>query len=139
MQYLVARTTPVVEDPTNLAGVQKENKKSVLWQSLLKLLKRARHARKQALQAHHELSHMPFTLDSGYDMTSVTQVEGHKQPPHGEGLLGDPFLGSGTDFVDEMSGEQLDTWVQSFQPDLFYWQESMDFQMNTLMGALSWW
>ncbi|KAF2475444.1 uncharacterized protein BDR25DRAFT_301108 [Lindgomyces ingoldianus] len=131
------------EDAGSLPGAQKE-KKSAILQPLLKLVKRARHARKQALEASQgsrgELSDAPSTFDSGYENTGLNPVEEHTQSaPHEDGLLGDPFLFSGTEFGDEMNWEQLDTWIQSFQPELSSQQESMDFQTHSHTGVLSWW
>jgi len=121
-------------------GMQKQNAKSVLWQPLLRLLKRARLVRKQALQGHEGLSDGSFAFDSGCEVSSETLTEDDDPPLlHQDGLLGDPFLGSALDFGEEMSWEQFDTLLHDFQTDICYEQESIDYQGNNLTGALSLW
>jgi hypothetical protein len=118
------------EVATSPASASKENTKSALWQPLQKLHKRAQQARIQALQIQ----------DPGSKPTTAAPVEEPLQGmPHGEALLIDPFLGSEMDFSQEMSWEQLDGWVKDFQPELFYQDDNMDFQTQTLTRDLSWW
>ena len=107
---------------TNAGTTTKRNqtRSSPLWEPMSKL-KRALDARNRILRAESLSSDTFSSDDSGYSSTTTTPIveEEPIQPAlDGEALLGDPFLSSNGDIIEDMSWEQLDAWLESFQPDL---------------------
>lgn len=123
------------ETAADAYGIQAKPRcrQNVLWQPLLRILKRARQARKQALTPPESLD-TPPALKPGTEARHMTPTE---QLPS-EGLLSDPFCGQILDFGEEMSWEQLDTWALSLQNGS-YQQGRVDYLTNDDIAPLNWW
>ncbi|KAF4632820.1 hypothetical protein G7Y89_g5305 [Cudoniella acicularis] len=127
---------------TRTDGVQ-EIEKSMLWQPLQKLLKRACHVREQAaLKAQSEESINALTHDSGYDSYDTNSIPTEDIiQTWDEKSSGDPFLGSMPDLGSEMNWEKWDdlVYAKSFQANLLQEQVDMNYGGNDPTLTLSWW
>ena len=117
-----------------------EIEKTVLWEALQRLLKKARQVREQAsLQAQANELNGPPTDDSGYDSHGVASVPTQDaiQTSDSQSTLSDPFLGSMPHLGEEMDWEAWDGLVQNFQSGL-YPAEGPSGQMDFWGEAPSW-
>ncbi|KAJ4298242.1 hypothetical protein N0V90_006141 [Kalmusia sp. IMI 367209] len=133
---------------SGLAEILIAARKNHLWEAVLRLLKKVRYERAQALQSKEEAYNTPSTLNSISDInTNSTGLTEQLMDPcpaeyvtvqNLDGMLGDPFLGQSVDFGEEMNWEQIDAWVQDFQASLSQ-SDAIDCQETDALGALEWW
>lgn len=124
------------DDTTGLAIKWNQNRKSPMWEPLLKLLERARSVRNHAQEAHQSRGNAPPIIDSELVTSIASPVKEYSQmAPHPEDSEEGPPSASKGDFGDQMSHDDLDKWIESYLGQ----QDTMDYQADYLIGTVSWW
>ncbi|KAF2726527.1 hypothetical protein EJ04DRAFT_480318, partial [Polyplosphaeria fusca] len=86
----------------------KHQTKAKLWQAMLRLYRCVREARSNGVL--QSLNDSPVSFDSGSALGTSSGTDSLPQDPPANGLLGDPFVGSGVGIDEEMNWGQLDEW-----------------------------